>query len=62
MKRFLTEAYDHAKEILKSNLGALHSMATALLEREVLDGKEIDEIIKAEGGMLPSGTLAGTPA
>jgi len=40
----------------------LHSMAQALLEREVLDAREIDEIIENEGGSFPTGDLAGSPA
>jgi ATP-dependent Zn protease len=35
--------------LLRKNLEALHKIAEALLEREVLDGPEIDEIIKQYG-------------
>ncbi len=47
VRRFVTEAYERAKELVKSRLEALHSLATALLEREVLEGPEIDGIVNA---------------
>jgi cell division protease FtsH len=49
MHRIITEAYEGAKKLLKRDLAALHKMAEALLEKEVLDGAEIDEIIKLFG-------------
>ena len=52
--RMLGEAYGKAKEILKGHIEVLHSMATALLEREVLNGGEIDDIIRSKGGTLPT--------
>ncbi len=55
VKRILMEAYSRAKSILKANLDTLHSMASALLEREVLDAKEIEEIMAASGASLPQG-------
>ena len=62
VKSILSDAYTRAKEILQSNMTILHSMAQALLEREVLDAREIDEIIENEGGSFPTGDLAGSPA
>jgi cell division protease FtsH len=62
IKTILGDAYRRAKEILQSNISVLHSMAQALLEREVLDAKDIDEIIENEGGRFPTGNLAGSPA
>ena len=58
IRAILGDAYTRAKDVLKSNLAILHSMAEALLEREVLDGKDIDEIIHANGGSLPTGASA----
>jgi len=46
VKRVVTENYEKAKAVLEKNGGMLHAMAEALLEREVLDGKEIDGIIE----------------
>jgi cell division protease FtsH len=45
VRRFVIEAYERAKELVKSRIGALHALAAALLEREVLEGSEIDVII-----------------
>jgi len=50
LRRFLIEAYHRAKGLLKHNLEILHKMAEALLERESLDGPDIDNIIRACGG------------
>jgi cell division protease FtsH len=47
VRRFVTEAYERAKELVKSRMEALHGVATALLEREVLEGPEIDGIVDA---------------
>jgi cell division protease FtsH len=54
IRRILSDAYERAKGILKGNLAILHSMAEALLEREVLDSKDIDEIITSNGGRIPT--------
>jgi cell division protease FtsH len=50
LRRFLLDAYNRAKGLLKHNLAILHKMAEALLERESLDGSEIDGIIRECGG------------
>ena len=39
------EAYQGAKDIISARMEILHRIAQALLEKETLDGKEIDEII-----------------
>jgi cell division protease FtsH len=62
VRRILTGAYERAKEILQTNLHVLHKMAAGLLEREVLDAREIDEIITAAGGSIPGAKLAAAPA
>jgi cell division protease FtsH len=49
VRRIIMDAYDRAKTLLQANLEVLHKMAEALLEKEVLDGQEIDEIIKNFG-------------
>jgi hypothetical protein len=36
--------------LLKKNLGILHKIAESLLEKEVLDGSEIDAIVREFGG------------
>lgn len=45
VRRIITDAYERAKAVLRSNIAMLHKMAEILLEKEVLDGAEIDEII-----------------
>ncbi len=55
VRRIIMESYEQAKELLNSNLPVLHKVAEVLLEKEVLDGTEIDEIIKRFGNN--NGTL-----
>ena len=47
VRRIIKDCYNQAKEILTANLGLLHRVAKELLEKEVLDGAEIDVIVKA---------------
>ena len=49
VRRILRDAYERAKRLLRSNLEILHRMATVLLEKEVLDGPEIDELLRGFG-------------
>ncbi len=51
--------FDRAKTILKENVDALKNLAEALLEREVLDGDEIDKVIR--GDKLPELKLEKRP-
>jgi len=46
VRLIITAAYDRAKDLLQGNLDILHKMAAELLEKEVLDGAEIDEIVR----------------
>jgi cell division protease FtsH len=46
VRRLIQDAYDRAKDLLTTNLRVLHRMAEVLLEKESLDGPDIDEIIK----------------
>jgi cell division protease FtsH len=50
VRRIIQESYHRAKELLKSNLRLLHKVAETLLEKEVLDGSEIDAIVRDFGG------------
>lgn len=45
IKKFVDDAHKNAKKLLKDNFDKLKSLAQKLLEKEILDGKEIDEII-----------------
>jgi cell division protease FtsH len=46
VRRILNEAYQRAKSLLSDNIDLLHMMAEQLLEKEVLDGAQIDEIMR----------------
>jgi len=50
LRRIINAGYVRAKSLLKENIEILHRMAEALLERESLDGSDIDVIIRACGG------------
>jgi cell division protease FtsH len=48
VREFVTQSYERAKNILNGNMATLHRLAKTLLEKEVLDGFQIDQIIKSE--------------
>jgi cell division protease FtsH len=48
VKKIITAGMDRAENILRENIDALHRLALALLEREILDGDEIDKVIRGE--------------
>jgi len=48
IRSIVTGSYEKAKNILQQNLAALHQLASALLEKEVLDGNQIDSILRGE--------------
>jgi len=48
IRAIVTRSYEKAKEIIQSNMDILHRLANTLLEKEVLDGNQIDRIIKGE--------------
>jgi cell division protease FtsH len=60
VRRIIQESYHRAKDLLKSNLRLLHKVAEKLLEKEVLDGSEIDAIVRDFGGN--SGGPMASPA
>ena len=45
VRRLVTENYERAKRLLTENMTSLKSLAEALLEKEVLDGSDIDHIL-----------------
>jgi cell division protease FtsH len=49
VRRIIADSYQQAKDLLATNVGVLHKIAEALLDKEVLDGAEIDEIIRTYG-------------
>ncbi len=50
VKRIVTTAYDKAKKLIDENEKAMHRIARTLLEKEVLDGDEVLQIIAEESG------------
>ena len=48
IKKLVLNAQKKAEEIIKKHIDKLHSLADALLEREILDGDEIDKILNGE--------------
>ena len=58
IKRIVTDCAEKARRLIEEQLEKLHSLARALLEREVLDAEEIVQIIR--GTPLPA--LSPTPA
>jgi len=49
VRSIVTGAYEMTTKLIKDNMDILHRMAKALLERETLDGRDIDEIMKEDG-------------
>jgi cell division protease FtsH len=63
VRRILLDAYERARALLRKNLEALHKIAESLLEREVLDGLEIDAIVRQygnQGQISRGGVVAAT--
>ena len=49
LKNLVHGCYERAKGLLSANIDTLHAIANGLLEKETLDGQEIDIIIKDSG-------------
>jgi cell division protease FtsH len=49
IRRIIQESYQRATALLSANLRLLHEIAEKLLEKEVLEGSEIDAIVTAFG-------------
>ncbi len=48
VKRIITDNYHRAKKLIEDRLETLHHLTKALLEKETLDGPEIDAIINGQ--------------
>lgn len=46
IKSLISNAYNTAEELLKENVNKLHAVASTLLEKEKIDGKEFEEIFE----------------
>ncbi|MBI4228503.1 MAG: ATP-dependent metallopeptidase FtsH/Yme1/Tma family protein [Deltaproteobacteria bacterium] len=66
IKRIVNESYRKAKTILEENIDLLHKLAEVLLDKEVVDGKELDDLVKQnrkkyaswESGLSQQSTVA----
>ncbi|HVN89090.1 MAG TPA: ATP-dependent zinc metalloprotease FtsH [Candidatus Binataceae bacterium] len=47
VRRMLTQSYDTAKKLLSDNVVLLHALADRLIEKEVVDGTEVAEMLAA---------------
>jgi cell division protease FtsH len=50
LKELVGRCYTQARDIISKHISSLHALATALLEKEVLDGMEVDAIIRNTDG------------
>ena len=48
IRAIVSDAMQRAEKILKDNMNLLHKLSLELLEREILDGEEIDALIRGE--------------
>lgn len=46
IRKFIDEAYQKTESLLNENMEKLHLIADALIERETLEGEEIDQLMK----------------
>ena len=51
VKRLVVEAYDRTTRMLTEHIHALRPIAEALLEKEVLDGVEVDQIVQQSSSL-----------
>jgi cell division protease FtsH len=54
VRRIVMGNYERAKELVQRRLDTLRHVAEALLEREVLDGADIDAIVRGAGSPAPA--------
>jgi len=59
VKRLVMENYERAKRLLTENMTSLKRLAEALLEKEVLDGSDIDQIITESAYCISRSTAPG---
>ncbi|HBL23263.1 MAG TPA: cell division protein FtsH, partial [Deltaproteobacteria bacterium] len=50
LKELVDRCYTRAKDLISKHIASLHALANALLDKEVLDGLEIDTIIRDTDG------------
>jgi cell division protease FtsH len=52
VKQFVMDGYNRATRILQDNLDLLHRVSQLLLEKETIDGKEIEAIMEELGSQI----------
>jgi len=62
VRRIIQECYQQAKDLLATNIEVLHKIAEALLDKEVLDGGEIEEILRTYGPGTTTPLTVAAPA
>ena len=45
VRKIITDGYEKTSQIIKENMDGLHRLANALLERETLDAKAVDQVL-----------------
>jgi cell division protease FtsH len=58
IRRLVDECYERAREILKAQRPALDHVVQALLQRETIDGAELDRLIEEAMGTPPTLAVA----
>ena len=48
VRSIIEKAYKQATQLLKDNMDKLHLLANSLLEREVIDGEEMNKLLRGE--------------
>jgi len=54
VKRFVIDAYENARKLLRDNKDLLEAVAKTLLERETIDGPDLDKIIEDTRAVAPA--------
>ena len=54
VKRFVIDAYENARKLLRDNKDLLEAVAKTLLERETIDGPDLDKIIEDTRTVAPA--------
>jgi cell division protease FtsH len=57
VKRILTEAHDQARQVLRDRHDILDELSNRLLEREVIEGEELRELLGPVPPKDPEGTV-----
>ena len=50
VKKLVDDAYSDAKKMLKANRAKLEALAKLLLEKETMDGREVEKLVRGETG------------